>query len=201
MEIDKLFGLPAHPLIVHAAVVLLPLAAIGVVVVAALPRARRHYAPVVLGVALAATLAVGLAQGSGESLEENVDETELVEAHTSKGESVLPWAIGVTIAAAAVTAADPVRRRFDLQKPDAKVVTAGLVAVGLITGIGATWTVIDVGHSGAKAAWDEDADAGSGSGKDTSGTADDHGDDDDDESLAPVRVAETSPSSSPSAAH
>lgn len=29
MEISKLFGLPAHPLIVHLPVVLLPIAAIG----------------------------------------------------------------------------------------------------------------------------------------------------------------------------
>ena len=31
MEIQSLFGLPAHPLIAHAAIVLLPLAAIGTV--------------------------------------------------------------------------------------------------------------------------------------------------------------------------
>ena len=37
MEIDDLFGIPAHPLVVHAAVVLLPLAAIGTVIVAAIP--------------------------------------------------------------------------------------------------------------------------------------------------------------------
>ena len=45
MEIQSLFGLPAHPLIVHAAVVLLPLAAICTVVTAAVPRTRRHFAP------------------------------------------------------------------------------------------------------------------------------------------------------------
>ena len=45
MSIDNLFGLPAHPLVVHAAVVLLPMAAIATVVVAAVPRWRRPYAP------------------------------------------------------------------------------------------------------------------------------------------------------------
>ena len=49
----------------HAAVVLLPLAAIATVVVAAIPSARRHSAPVVFGAALVATVAVGLAQQSG----------------------------------------------------------------------------------------------------------------------------------------
>ncbi|MGH9084533.1 MAG: DUF2231 domain-containing protein [Acidimicrobiales bacterium] len=153
MEIAELFGLPAHPLVVHAAVVLLPLAAIATLVCAAVPRARRHYAPVALGVALVATVAVGLAQGSGEELEDQVDETELVEEHTEQGERVLPWAIAVTVAAAAVTAIPVlVRRRPTLP---ARTVTAAVVAVSLLAGAGATWSVVDVGHSGAKATWDE----------------------------------------------
>ena len=153
MEIDELFGLPAHPLVVHAAVVLLPLAAILTVVCAAVPRARRQYAPIALALALAATLAVGLAQGSGEALEERVDETPLVEEHTGQGERVLPWAIGVTIAAAAVTAAPFLARR----RPSISggSVTAALVAVSLIASAGATWTVTEVGHSGAKATWND----------------------------------------------
>ena len=97
MEIDTLFGLPAHPLVVHAAVILLPLAAVGLLLVAAIPRARRLSAPIVLGTALAATVAVGLAQQSGEALEDRVTETELVEEHAEQGESVLPWAIAVTV--------------------------------------------------------------------------------------------------------
>ena len=40
--------------------------------------------------------------------------------------------------------------------------TTVLIAVALATGIGATWSVIDVGHSGAKATWTtvQDADTG-----------------------------------------
>ena len=153
MEVEELFGLPAHPLVVHAAVVLLPLAAIATLVCAAAPRARRHYALVALGLAVVATLAVGLAQGSGEALEEDVKETELVEEHAGQGERVLPWAIAVTVAAAAV-AAIPVlmRRRPNLS---GRTVTAVVVAVSLVAGVGAMWTIIEVGHSGAKATWND----------------------------------------------
>lgn len=153
MEIDELFGLPAHPLLVHAAVVVLPLAAIATIVCAAVPRARRHYAPVALGLAILATVAVGLAQGSGEALEERVDETALVEEHTEHAEQVLPWAIAVTVAAAVVVAAPLVTRR----RPTipGRAITATLLVVSLAAGIGATWTVIDVGHSGAKATWND----------------------------------------------
>jgi hypothetical protein len=79
MELSELFGLPAHPLIVHAAVVLLPLAAVATLVLAIIPRARRIYAPIVLGLAVVAALFVNLAEGSGESLEDRVTETQLVE--------------------------------------------------------------------------------------------------------------------------
>ena len=132
---------------------LLPLAALGTVLVAAIPRARRAYAPLVLIVALAALVSVGLAQGSGEEFEEKVVETELTEAHTGQGETVLPWAVAVAVVAGAVTGATVFRRRIPMVSSGA--LTAGLVVAAVIVSAGATWTVIDVGHSGAKATWDD----------------------------------------------
>ena len=153
MEIQSLFGLPAHPLIVHAAVVLLPLAAICTVVTAVAPRTRRHFAPVALGLAAVSTLAVRLAEGSGESLEERVDRSALVAAHTAQAERVFPWAIALTLVAAAVTAAAWVVRSYPKLSP--RTVTAALVLMAAIAGVGSTWTVIEVGHSGAKATWSD----------------------------------------------
>ncbi len=158
MEIDTLFGLPAHPLIVHAAVVLLPIAAIGLIVVALVPKARRHYAPVVFALALVATVAVGLAQQSGESLEGQVEKTEQVEEHTAQGETVLPWAIAVTIVSAAVAAEPYLRDRLGKVSP--KVVAGVLISASVIAGVGATWTVIEVGHSGATSVWSDVGDEG-----------------------------------------
>jgi hypothetical protein len=149
VEIGELLGFPAHRLVGHAAGVLVPLAAITTQVCAAVPRTRRPYAPGALGIAPVATLAVGLAQGSGEELEEHVDETELVEQHTEQGEQVLPWAIALLVAAAAVTAIPVLERRRPTLP--ASTVTAAVVALSLVAGAGAMWTVIDVGHSGAKA--------------------------------------------------
>jgi hypothetical protein len=156
MELNDLFGIPAHPLVVHAAVVLLPIAAIGTVIVAAVPQARRHYAPVVFGVALLATIAVGLAQQSGESLEQRVTENALVEEHTEEGESVLPWAIAVTAIAGAVAIVEPLRRRF--ARVPGGAITAALIVTALLAGSGATWTIISVGHSGARATWHDVSD-------------------------------------------
>ena len=96
MELKTLFGLPAHPLVIHAVVVLLPLAALGLVVVAAIPRARRHYAPVVLAGALVAMLSVLVATGSGEQLEERVDDSRAAWSSTRNEASAFspgrsPW--------------------------------------------------------------------------------------------------------------
>ncbi|MGD9996529.1 MAG: DUF2231 domain-containing protein [Ilumatobacteraceae bacterium] len=160
MEINNLFGLPAHPLVVHAAVVLLPLAAIATIAAAAIPRARRHYAPVAFALALLATFAVGLAQQSGESLESRVDRTALVRDHTHQAERVFPWAVALTIVAAGVALVDPLRRRM----PDVpvKAATAVLLVGSLAAGAGATVTVVQVGHSGAKATWHDTESGGDG---------------------------------------
>lgn len=146
---DTLFGLPAHPLVVHAAVVLLPIAAVTSVLVAAIPKARRRYGPLVLGVALAGTIAVVVAQQSGESLEDRGADTSLVREHTEKGETVLPWAIALTLVAGAVVLVQPARRQF--RRLAARAVTAVLLAAAVVAATGATWTVVvNVGHSGAE---------------------------------------------------
>ena len=153
LELKTLFGLPAHPLLVHAAVVLLPIAAVATILLALLPRAREQYAVVVLAVALGATIAVLLAQGSGEELEDRVEETELVEEHTEKGEQVLPWAIALTAVSAGVAAAGRLQRRYPGVSPAR--ITAALTVLALLASVGATWTIVDVGHSGAKATWND----------------------------------------------
>lgn len=151
MEISELFDLPAHPLIVHAAVVLLPLAAVVTLVVAAVPSLRRCYAIVGLALAIAAAIFVGLAQGSGEELEERVEETALVEEHASQGEDVLPWAIGLVVVSGAVVALDPLESRYEWLSSRASNIA--LVVLAVVASIGATWTVVEVGHSGAEATW------------------------------------------------
>ena len=62
-----IFGVPTHPLAVHAAVVLVPLAAIAVVIAALWPAVRRRYGPVVLILATLALVSVPVAKESGES--------------------------------------------------------------------------------------------------------------------------------------
>ena len=71
MELESLFGLPAHPLLVHAAVVLVPLAAVGTVAIAVWGAARRRIGWIVVALGFVAFGSALLAQSSGESLEED----------------------------------------------------------------------------------------------------------------------------------
>src|SRR3954467_12720153 len=63
------FGLPTHVLLVHAVVVLVPLAVLGAVVIAVWPAARRRYGWLVVAVTVVATATVPLATEAGEALE------------------------------------------------------------------------------------------------------------------------------------
>ncbi|MGZ4617312.1 MAG: DUF2231 domain-containing protein [Frankiaceae bacterium] len=96
------FGVPTHPLTVHAAVVLVPLAVIAVVVAALWPAARRRYGPVVLILATFALLSVPVAKESGESLARRLPDTPLIQQHEAMSDGLLPWVTGLWIAAVAV---------------------------------------------------------------------------------------------------
>ncbi len=96
------FGVPLHPLVVHATVVLVPLAALLVLLAAVWPAARRRiglWAPVV---AIIALFLVPLTTSSGEDLQARVADTALVRAHAEMGDSLIPWAFGLAVAAIAL---------------------------------------------------------------------------------------------------
>jgi hypothetical protein len=170
VAVDELFGLPAHPLVVHAAVVLVPLAAIGVLVIAFWPAARARLGVAVVVIAALGTLFAYLAVESGGYLEEQVKETEQVEEHAKLGDSGLASAAAVLLGAVAVTGFGLYERRRSATSepadsssdetargPDRKLVYlrtgVGVVAVVLVS-LG-TLQIARIGHSGAKATWDD----------------------------------------------
>lgn len=176
MEISNLAGLPAHPLIVHAVVVLVPLTAIGVLLSAIWPAARNKIGWISLGFATLVLILVPLATGSGESLEERVNETRLVEDHVEMGNFLTPWVIVLFIAAVAVMGFAWYRKRLAASGGDeaagetatatepgwVKVVAPLVIVLALVGSIGAIAATAMVGHSGAKATWDDTPAAESG---------------------------------------
>lgn len=65
---DSIGGLPLHPLIVHGAVVLLPLAALGAVAIVLFAPLRRRYGLLVLAAVLSGTACAVLAAATGGAL-------------------------------------------------------------------------------------------------------------------------------------
>jgi hypothetical protein len=179
---DEILGLPAHPLLVHGAVVLVPLAATGVALIAFWPAARFRLGYVVLAIAAAGAMTAILAQRSGESLEDRVDETELIEEHTELGETGTTAGVAVLVAAAAVVGTDvALRHRKAAAADDPKPVgSSGIAAIivgvfALVLAGGGAIQVARIGHSGAKAVWNDtrddndDNDGGDGDDGDNSG--------------------------------
>lgn len=148
--LDTIFGLPMHPLIVHATVVLVPTAALVVAVAAVYPRFRSWIGPVPALAALLACALVPLSTGSGEQLEERVVEGSLVEEHAELGETLL-WLV-LPLAAVAVVGYWLHRRSVAGQGAGRAVLATVAAASVLLAGA----TLVDValiGHSGAKASW------------------------------------------------
>ena len=74
---ESVLGLPTHAILVHATVVLLPLAALAVLLHAFWPTARHRLGVVTPLLAGAALVLVPLSTASGEDLDADVGRTEL----------------------------------------------------------------------------------------------------------------------------
>jgi hypothetical protein len=160
MEIGRLFGLPAHPLLVHAVVVLVPLCALGVAVSALWPAARWRLAWVVLGLTIVSVALVPFATGSGEVLEEMVKENGLVERHAELGDDYLPYAFGLLVGAVGVAGLQWIeggpagQGGFHAPRRHApRWLVIVVIVVALVSSSAATYQMVLVGHSGAAATW------------------------------------------------
>lgn len=156
-------------LVVHAVVVLAPLAALGAVVVAVWPRARRRWGWPVVVLAAVAVAAIPIATSSGEGLEHNLPRTAAVETHTQLGDELLPFAAALLVAVLALMLVELLRLRratTDAQQarpgsmpaPRLAPGTARVlvVAFAVLTVVFAAVTMVQVvriGDSGARAAW------------------------------------------------
>ena len=162
-------GLPAHILLVHAVVVLVPLSALAVVLVAIWSRARSWALPVA-GLTVLSTILVPVTTQAGEWLEHRVSITPLVRAHTQLGDSLTPWVLGLSVVAivlarrqrqiarsgsptTAVGEHGPGSARAVVGAPTVLASRAATVALMVLGAIGTVITVERIGDSGAQAVW------------------------------------------------
>jgi hypothetical protein len=165
-------GLPAHILLVHAVVVLIPLSALLLVLVAIWPEARTRLVWSTAVVSVLALISVPLTTDAGEWLERRVARSALVRSHTELGDSMLPWAIALAVVALAVLARHLLSGRAtvgghegpgaalaDRRVPTGDHQVGGLAAtvvvavIAVVVAVGSVVTVYRIGDSGARASW------------------------------------------------
>lgn len=146
MEINTLFGLPAHPLIVHAAVVLLPLSALVLVVLVFVPSWRTRFGWATIAGLAAGTAAAFVAKESGEALAARVG---LPADHAFWGDILVPVAIGLFVVAVTWL----VLRNRAARTSSRSVAASVAGGLTVVLALAATAITVIVGHSGAQAVW------------------------------------------------
>jgi uncharacterized membrane protein len=143
---DTIYGLPLHPLVVHAVVVLLPLATVGVIAIAMRPAWRGRFGPVVIALAALAAAAIPVATSTGDQLAERIGRPD---DHAELGESLIYFALPLLAAAVALVWLDR-RRASGASRPVSHTVVAALAVVVALANL---VQVVRVGDSGARAVW------------------------------------------------
>ena len=147
----QLAGLPLHPLLVHAVVVITPLVVLALLLAQVWPAARRRLGVVTPLLAGLALVLVPLATERGESLERAVGESALVERHAELADGMLPWAIGLFVVAVGLWLLD--RRRAGAPADDVSRARWVPIVAGVLAVVGAVQQIVRVGHAGAAATW------------------------------------------------
>lgn len=159
---DLINGLPVHPLVVHAVVVLLPLACLGTIAIAVRPAWRQKYGVLVVACAAAATALIPVATSSGEALEAHVGSAG---EHAEMGDQLIWFAIPLLLLSSALVWLDRRHRAGDAKVDGDHATTADLaehkagnatrvVAVlALVAALATSVQVYRVGDSGAREAW------------------------------------------------
>jgi uncharacterized membrane protein len=147
---ETLGGIPIHPLVVHAVVVLIPLAALGVIAISVIPRWRGRFGVLVVAAAAVATALVPVATQSGENLEESVAESAQLERHAELGDTMIWGAIPLLVMAAALWW---LGRQSGKDQPPPRWLAIIVPVLGVVVAGVALVQVVLIGHSGAKSVW------------------------------------------------
>jgi len=143
MEIN---GLPAHPLLVHLVVVLLPLTALAAILVSLWPAAQRKLTFLVPLGAVIGAIAVPVTTRAGESLAEKLGNPPFISQHEEYGEKVLPWAVALAVMTTA--------QWLYLRRGGSKAVRILLSLAVIASAAGTALYVFLTGDSGARAVWE-----------------------------------------------
>ncbi len=180
LAIDTINGLPAHVLLVHAVVVLLPLASLALALSVLWPTARRRLGIVTPLLALVGLVLVPITTSAGEYLEKQFGgDNPAIEKHAHLGDQLLPYAIALFVVALAhwvwslrlrrqaeqvltvgapsggggVAVAERTSTATVATATATKVGNVVFAVLGVVAAALTVWMVVRIGDSGAQAVW------------------------------------------------
>jgi uncharacterized membrane protein len=147
-------GLPLHPLVVHAAVVLVPLAALALIATGWRASLRARFGAPLAIAAVVGWLAAFVASQSGDALAEEIEDLsrkahDAIEGHEESGELAMITTLLFTLGAIALCAAQRYAGRLPTWAP---TVVYGLAS---LAGLAAMIAMTLAGDSGARLVWQE----------------------------------------------
>lgn len=145
-------GLPAHVLLLHVVVSLVPLTAVLLIVCAVWPAARRRLVWLVATLSAITLLATPLTVTAGEWLADTgkIGGSPELDAHMAAGEYGLYMALGLAAAAALLAGLHVALARGGNV---GSVLRLGIVAVVIALASGSMFAIHTIGSTGTKAAW------------------------------------------------
>lgn len=153
---DLINGTPLHPLVVHAIVVLLPVAVIGTLAMVVRPAWRLKYGHLVVAAAAVAAVLTPIATASGGELEKRVGDPG---THAALGDQLIWFEIPLLVLALALVLVERARATAAAGgTPRVKVTPLVVNAVAVLAVVAALASAVQVyrvGDSGAKKAWED----------------------------------------------
>lgn len=151
---DQINGLPVHVLVVHAAVVFVPLLGLGAIVYALVTRWRSRVGWAVALLAVAAPLAALAAKLSGEELQTRLLSqgvsgrgAEIINDHSGYGDLTFYFALALGIVSLIMVVLTSRGRSLP------RAADLGLAAVIVVLAVISGYYVFQTGDSGATAVW------------------------------------------------
>ena len=152
-----ILGIPAHPLLIHAAIVFVPLLIAAAVVYALWPAIRNRIDWVVAVLAIAAPFSVWFAKVSGQNFRQRLINRNLtspqvlvkINQHQSYGTTALWWTIGLAVLALLMLGYARSRRGKSVSMP---LWAASIIVTVVLAGF-TGYYIFRTGDTGAHIVW------------------------------------------------
>lgn len=145
---EQLFGLPAHPLLVHFPIVAIPTLALLALIMIVMPSFRDRFGKAIMALGFVTAAATIFAAQSGQALLDTYSNGDFVDEHKALGETLRLFVLGLTVSIVGLVMVD--RRSASTGRDPVSLVMSVIVAALAILSL--IWA-IRTGHEGARLRW------------------------------------------------